>query len=212
MQTFKRLAMLAGALLAVALILVVAGFPADEPSDSPSGAQADSSGVDMAMHRDHSDASWPEVKWEALMPTGWDPSSEFKGLDLSRLKDSDPRAIEVLDRIKKVWDDAPANLAMNGKAGRIAGFAIPLERQGDKVTEFLIVPYFGACIHTPPPPANQIIHARSSRPLSGIESMMPIWSYGTFSVQRGETAWGVAGYRMKVHKIARYEDQQPKTE
>ena len=89
---------------------------------------------------------------------------------------------------------------------------LSLERQGDKVTEFFIVPYFGACIHTPPPPANQIIHARSSRPLSGIESMMPIWSYGTFSVQRGETAWGVAGYRMNVHKIARYEDQQPKTE
>ena len=34
----------------------------------------------------------------------------------------------------------------------------------------------------------------------------------SFSVQRGETAWGVALYRMNVHKIARYEDQQPKTE
>jgi len=152
---------------------------------------------------------WPEIKWETLVPKGWDPSGEFKGLDLSKLQDSDPRAIEALDKLKSIWDNAPADPALNGQKRRIAGFALPLERQGPDgkggVTEFLIVPYFGACIHTPPPPANQIIHAKSAKPLTGVKMMVPIWTYGTFSVQRGETQWGVAGYRLTVDKIAPYE-------
>jgi hypothetical protein len=153
--------------------------------------------------------AWPEIKWEALVPKGWDPAAEFKGLDLSKMQDSDPRAMEALERLKQAFDNAPAEPALNGKKGRIAGFALPLERQGDKVTEFLIVPYFGACIHTPPPPANQIIHAKSAKPLSGVKMMVPIWTHGTFSVERGETVWGVAGYRLTVDKITPY-DEEPK--
>jgi len=153
---------------------------------------------------------WPEIKWEALVPKGWDPSAEFKGLDLSKMQDSDPRAIEALERLKQAWDNAPAEPALNGKKGRIAGFALPLERKEGKVTEFLIVPYFGACIHTPPPPANQIIHAKSAKPLDGVRMMVPIWTYGTFNVQRGETTWGVAGYRLTVDKVMPYEELKKK--
>lgn len=154
----------------------------------------------------HAADAWPELKWEALVPKGWDPAAEFKSLDLSKLQDSDPRAMEALDKLRKMWDDAPAEPALNGKKMRIAGFALPIERQGDKVTEFLVVPYFGACIHTPPPPANQIIHAKSVKPLAGVRMMQPFWVYGTLAVQRGETIWGVAGYRLTVDKVAPYED------
>jgi hypothetical protein len=157
---------------------------------------------------------WPEIKWEALVPKGWDPAAEFKGLDLSKMQDSDPRAMEALDKLKQAWDNAPAEAALNGRKGRIAGFALPLERQGPDgkggVTEFLIVPYFGACIHTPPPPANQIIHAKSAKPLAGVKMMQPIWTYGTFKVERGETTWGVAGYRLTVDKVAPYEETRRK--
>ena len=104
-------------------------------------------------------SAWPDIGWDALIPKGWDPAAEFKGLDFSRLQDADPRAMEALERIKSVWDTAPAEPTLHGRRGRSAGFVLPLEKKGDKVTEFLIVPYFGACIHTPPPPANQIIHA-----------------------------------------------------
>ncbi len=150
--------------------------------------------------------TWPEVKWEALVPKGWNPAAEFKGVDLSKMQDSDPRAIAALDKLRKLWDSAPVDPSLKGARRRIAGFVVPLERVGDKVTEFLIVPYFGACIHVPPPPANQIIHARSARPLSGISSMQPLWVYGTFSLERAETAWGVAGYRLTVDKVSAYED------
>lgn len=53
-----------------------------------------------------------------------------------------------------------ANTELNGKAIRIPGYLLPLEFQDKKVTEFLLVPWVGACIHTPPPPANQIVHVK----------------------------------------------------
>jgi len=148
--------------------------------------------------------AWPEIRWEALVPKGWDPSAEFRGINFAELDDADPRAIAALERLRKVWDAAPVDPAFKGRRGRIAGFALPLERVGDKVTEFLIVPYFGACIHTPPPPANQIIHARSARPLADIRVMSPIWTYGTFTLNRSNTEWGVAGYGLTVERTRPY--------
>ena len=56
---------------------------------------------------------------------------------------------------------------MNGKAIRIPGFIVPLEFNDDKtVSQFFLVPFFGACIHVPPPPPNQVIHVTSS---NGVE-------------------------------------------
>ena len=155
----------------------------------------------------HAADDWPELKWAELIPRHWDPRAEFKGMnrDLSKLQDSDPRAMELLDKLKQAWDSAPTEPALNGRRMRIGGFAIPLERKGDRVTEFLLVPYFGACIHSPPPPANQIIHAVSAKPIAGMSSMDVIWAYGTLSAQRRTTDWGVAGYRLTIDKIAPYE-------
>ncbi|RDE48952.1 MAG: DUF3299 domain-containing protein [Candidatus Accumulibacter meliphilus] len=149
---------------------------------------------------------WPEITWDHLVPKDWDPSAEFKTLDLTTMQDSDPRAMEALEKLKHAWENAPGEPAMNGRKGRIAGYALPLERQGDKVTEFLLVPYFGACIHTPPPPANQIIHAKSAKPLAGVKMMVPVWVYGEFTLQRADTTWGIAGYQLRVDKIEPYEE------
>ncbi len=49
---------------------------------------------------------------------------------------------------------------LNGSKVKIPGFVIPLEGDDKAVTEFLLVPYFGACIHVPPPPPNQIIYVK----------------------------------------------------
>lgn len=54
--------------------------------------------------------------------------------------------------------------ALDGKTIRMPGFVLPLEYDGKKVTEFLLVPWVGACIHTPPPPPNQIVHVRAKTP------------------------------------------------
>ena len=160
----------------------------------------------LAATSGHAADPYPEIKWEALVPKGWDPARDLKNLNLGSLQDSDPRAMEALDKLKALWDNAPAEPAHHGKKIRLAGYVLPLERDKEgKVTEFLLVPYYGACIHSPPPPANQIIHARSAKPLAGVKMMEALWVYGTLTVQRGETTWGVAGYRLAVDRIAPYE-------
>lgn len=78
---------------------------------------------------------------------------------------------------------------LNGAAIRMPGFVLPLEFAGRKVTEFLLVPWIGACIHTPPPPPNQIVHVVLDEK-QGFESkgrFEPVWVAGrmqneTFSV------------------------------
>lgn len=151
-----------------------------------------------------------EIKWENLVPKGWDPARDFKKLDLGKLDDADPRAMEALQKLKEMWDQAPTEPALEGKRIRLPGFAIPLERKGEQVLEFLLVPYFGACIHTPPPPANQIIHVVSSKPLGKIRTMDAVWVSGTLGLKRAETAWGTAGYRITVDKVTPYEEPKRK--
>jgi hypothetical protein len=144
------------------------------------------------------------IGWDDLMPKGWDPMAAFKGLDLARLQDSDPKAQEALESARRLWDQAPAEKAMSGQKVRIAGFVVPLERRGEQVTEFLLVPYFGACIHVPPPPANQIIHVVAEKPVGGMRTMDAMWVSGTLGLDRTDTGMGVAGYRMRGEAFEAY--------
>lgn len=196
----KRWYAVSATLLGFALLLAVSRGLTESPPNPFTTTSSSAANFALA----HAAEAWPEIKWEALIPKGWDPAADFKKLDLSKLQDADPRAIEAMEKLKQAWDDAPSEPSLNNRKGRIAGFVLPLERQGDKVTEFLIVPYFGACIHTPPPPANQIIHARSAKPLAEVKMMEPLWTYGTFRVERGDTSWGTAGYRLTVDRVEPY--------
>lgn len=148
--------------------------------------------------------NYRSITWEDLLPKGWDPGSELKGLNLKRLNDSDPRAIEILDKIKAAWDRAPVEPSLDGKRVKLAGFVVPLERKGNAVLELLLVPYFGACIHTPPPPANQIVHVVLKKPVEGIGMMDAFWISGTLKLQRGDSSLGVYGYRMNGDRLDAY--------
>jgi len=147
---------------------------------------------------------YKEIDWEALIPQDWDPKKALVGLDLSKLDDNDPRANEALARLRNSWAEAPVAESMNNARIRIAGFVVPLEFVGDKVTEFLLVPYFGACIHLPPPPPNQIIHVFASKPLTRKQATRPVWVSGMLTTTRSNTEFGSAGYRLKAEEISAY--------
>ncbi len=148
------------------------------------------------------------TEWEALMPKGWDP---MKGIDLpnfSSLRDGDPRATAALEKLKRAWDNAPAEPAMDDARIRIAGFVVPLDTQASALREFLLVPYFGACIHTPPPPANQVIHVTLASPAKNIRMMDAVWVSGRLSVAVSDTAMGTSGYRMEGLSVSPYDGQR----
>jgi hypothetical protein len=144
------------------------------------------------------------VSWDDLLPKDWDPLAALKGIDIAKLKDGDPRADAALAKLKLAWDAAPANESMNRQPIRIAGFLVPLEWGDKNLKEFLLVPYFGACIHTPPPPANQIIHVIANPPAKGMQAMEAVWVEGVIEIGLADTDMGRSSYRMQASKVTRY--------
>jgi hypothetical protein len=151
-------------------------------------------------------ATFKEITWDDLMPKDWDPMQALKGLDLNKLQDSDPRAMEAMDRLKASWNAAPANPAITGKPIRIPGFMVPLEWGKQEVREFLLVPYFGACIHVPPPPSNQVIHVRPAQPVKSKTGMDAVWVSGSLEIAYKKSDLGDAGYRMKDVRVEPYKE------
>jgi uncharacterized protein len=149
-------------------------------------------------------AGYKEMKWDALMPADWNPAKDFQALDLANLSDSDPRAVKALEQLRSALDNAPVVSELNGARIRIAGFTVPLESARGQISEFLLVPYFGACIHTPPPPANQIIHVKPLKPYKSDQAIEAVWVSGPIETVRSETGLGNAGYRMRAEVIAPY--------
>jgi hypothetical protein len=148
--------------------------------------------------------AYPEIKWEALVPRDWDPLKEFRGQDMAvGLPDSDPRAQAMLERLRAIWDAAPTVPTLDGAKVRLPGFVVPLDESPSGLTSFLLVPYFGACIHTPPPPANQIIHVHTSTPAK-VRTMDPVWVRGTLKLERQDTAQGTTAYRLDAAGVEPY--------
>jgi len=161
-----------------------------------------------AAEQDNTAKQYQQVTWDDLLPEDWDPRKAFEGIDLDEmdnLDDDDPRADAALQKLKAMWNDAPPNPAINGKAIRIPGFMVPLEFGEKEVTEFLIVPYFGACIHVPPPPANQIIHVQAATPYETESYMDAVWVEGTIELAKSQTELGDTGYRLKADRVEPYQ-------
>lgn len=144
------------------------------------------------------------ITWDVLVPAGWDPFKDFKDLNFQMMDDGDPRATAMLKKMRDVWDNAPVNTALVGQPVRIPGFVVPLEDTKDGMKEFLLVPYFGACIHSPPPPANQIVHVLPRTPAKGLRSMDAVWITGTLTTGRTDSYMGAASYRIEATAVAPY--------
>jgi uncharacterized protein len=87
---------------------------------------------------------------------------------------------------------------------KIPGYIVPLEDGKTGMKEFLLVPYFGACIHTPPPPSNQIIHVKPQPAPKGFRSMDTVWVSGKLKTLRSDTTMGASSYRMEATLVEPY--------
>jgi hypothetical protein len=152
-----------------------------------------------------------EIDWDALIPAEWQPETLLDDYDLDEIGDEDPRAVEVMEKLKTLWAEAPVVQALDGQRVRLPGFVVPLDLEPGKIAEFLLVPYYGACIHVPPPPANQTIFVRmpEGQPLEG-EMFDTVWVEGTMSVTPTTSDLAEAGYRIEATRVEPYEgDVEP---
>ncbi len=94
------------------------------------------------------------------------------------------------------------------KAIRLPGFIVPLQtNDAQLVTEFFIVPYFGACLHMPPPPPNQIIYAELDKGFALDNLYDAFWFEGVLSTEIKENELGASAYRMQLDNIMPYQDE-----
>lgn len=145
-----------------------------------------------------------ELKWEELIPKAWDPAAGFRGRNTTILNDWDPKARRLMKEVQDVWDHAPTVSTFNGLLVRLAGYVVPLDTVRDALKEFLLVPYFGACIHTPPPPVNQIVLVTPRTPAEGFRMMDTVWVSGLITAVRDQTFAGTSGYRLDATTVERY--------
>ena len=139
----------------------------------------------------------PETRWKDLVPEGWGPAKEMRSDPGNGvLDDSNPRVFAMMRRMRQVLDNAPTVATLHGGAVRPPGHVVPVEEGRGEVREFLLVLHFGACIHTPPPPANQIAYVVAPKPLKGLRMMDAVWVTGTLEAQRQDTLMGSSGYEI----------------
>jgi len=104
------------------------------------------------------------------------------------------------------------NPALDGQIVRLPGYMLPLEFSGKQVTEFLLVPWVGACIHTPPPPPNQIVHVKADKPFDAKGMFDAVWVTGKMTASASKRAVYIvdgasevdAGYSIRASSVERY--------
>mgnify|MGYP000211942351 CR=1 FL=1 len=95
---------------------------------------------------------------------------------------------------------------VDGREGKVVGYIVPLSiNETNQILEFFLVPYFGACIHVPPPPPNQLIHVKPAEPLPMVNIWDPYWVEGTVRIRPIENSMAKASYAIDPVRIVPYE-------
>jgi len=93
----------------------------------------------------------------------------------------------------------------NGEVVKVPGFIVPLSITSDGVvSEFFLVPYYGACIHVPPPPPNQIIYVKMAKGFRIKSIFDPLWITGVLRTDSKATRMATAAYSIAGQKTEAY--------
>ncbi len=115
-----------------------------------------------------------------------DSGGQYRPIDWRILRGLDMKTGEISEELK----------AFDGQLVKIPGFIVPLEDNSNQVSEFLLVPSPQACIHVPPPPANQMIYVRMKEPFAFKWGTRAIWAHGRLSFKSTESPYGKISFEL----------------
>jgi hypothetical protein len=175
-------------LLAALLVASVSLSPAlaQEPEI---GARPDTSAVGESAVR--------EIDWLELLPPE----------DLAALE-----AMPEIDhagemQMPQVMSSTRTVARMDGVRGKIPGYLVPISfDDNQRVTEMFLVPYFGACIHVPPPPPNQLIFIRPENPIELGDLWDAYWVHGEVDIELTDNAMATSAYTMRLDRLELIEE------
>ena len=136
------------------------------------------------------------IEWDDLIPPGV-PYSEIIGEGV---------VDELNDNWRPVFDANATKLnpALDGAYIKMPGFIIPIDMSVAGVTSFVLVPYVGACIHTPPPPANQLVFVTTQAPWPGDDLWDAVWVTGKMRHEIQTTDIADTGYILEADRMEIY--------
>ena len=157
-----------------------------------------------------------EIKWAELMPpmeampSPLKPKAFFSG-STTAPPDGGPPPPPLTEgkwfsyKRKQPGADQPPRVVadLNGKRIKIGGYVVPLDFESTTVKEFLLVPFVGACIHVPPPPANQIVYVKSDKGFVISNAFDPVTVTGTLKTETAFTGLADAGYSLEAESVER---------
>jgi hypothetical protein len=148
------------------------------------------------------------IDWDALIPPDWRPDTLLASAGADAIADDSPEAEALMEKLQALWREAPVVSGIDGQKVSLPGFVVPLDMESRSIGEFLLVPYYGACIHVPPPPRNQTVYvvtAKGQEYRGGIGVMDAVLVSGTLKVESQSTEMGDSGYRIDAVKVEPYE-------
>ena len=217
-----------------ALICTACSGPADTPVDaSQDTVTADTTQATAAAQPTQKAPAQPgepvEIMWEELMPQGEEERLEelyaqyyeelekqFAETATQNASGDDAASTSTQDLVAAITEGS-ANDTMdqigtfnvvtelNGKSIRIPGYVVPFDFNAQsEYKEFLLVPYFGACLHTPPPPPNQIVLVKADPAASISDIYEPVWVEGTLTTGEFNSELADTAYELALSKIEAY--------
>lgn len=153
-----------------------------------------------------------DLKWGQLVPPAQaisplKPKTFFSGSTAAPADGPPPPPLPEggfmsIKRRQPGGDQPPKVVAeFNGKRVRIGGYVVPLDFEATTIKEFLLVPFVGACIHVPPPPANQIVYVKSDKGFEIGGQFDPVWVTGTLKTETAFTGLADAGYTIDAESV-----------
>ncbi|GLQ35334.1 hypothetical protein GCM10007939_16170 [Amylibacter marinus] len=148
----------------------------------------------LVTRRVHAD-EFIDLDWDDLLPEGESiiPNDLLNLIDHDKSLPSSEQPIS--SGVRTDW---------TGQTVRLPGFVVPIEHRGTGVTAFILVPYVGACVHVPPPPANQLVFVTTETPFETKGLYEPVNVIGMFGVSSIYTHLAEVGYAISADRIEPY--------
>jgi len=138
------------------------------------------------------------LAWANLMPADYTPSyQQFPWLS------DNPE-----DMMQQTLQETPLVEELNGQDVKVSGYVVPLDGTNEAISEFLLVPFQGACTHVPPPPANQIVYVKPKYPLLMDESWGVISVVGAMTAEGRTSGFGAVGYQMLDSILINFDESE----
>ena len=169
-------------------------------------------GSSSEEERAKNNKNYRELDWKELAP---DTDSEDKLIAkyqplIDKIPEGGKDAKPIYDKMLAEFNALPANPKLDGQKIKIPGYVTVLEQKKGLVKEFLLVPYFGACIHVPPPPLNNtlLIKLKKNQRLHLDDVYSPVWVKGIIHTETSKTDLASAGYLIENAEVVLFDSEE----